>query len=1556
MENLLDTGGTQPMNSAMCRQSNVAYGIISILWLISGFGLDVLKAAPVPAAEAVVAAAQEKLKWDPGAGAITYDVFFGTSRTQVASAQKPPGVNSSTWLGSTANTEIGAPQVYSPGGVWFWRVDAVTAATTIKGTVNYFSGQLALAGNLRGPNSYYGVDTQAAAIDGDAAMVGYPDWVSASSTPRPGQVAVFRRVAGQQQWAASQTLNKPSGSAADARFGTEILIRGRTAWISAPGDESVYKYQQDQVSGQWSYSGVRLQPPATLGGGKFGTSLAEGNGWLAVGVPETGNPSDDLRGKVDIFDPATGAWQVRLNAPPHSARTDRSFGGLMSGDGDTLAVLQSAFETQNVRVEIFTRAANGTWSVTAAISSPNTSSNLNFGHSLSLSGTVLLIGTPTRSSETAGRIYVFEQAVNRTWSQTSRFDPVVTGDGIYITKAAVKGNRAAVHFFRSGATSPLVELYQRESDATWARLGTTLQTAPADVATGPVSTIAISDGYVMQAGRPDSPTIRFYLHNTDANTAPLFSSAPVLFGEGERAYRYDVAATDGNAGDTVTLTAGTLPAWLTFVPGAAGTGTLAGTPPAGFTGDVSIALTATDSKSASTLQSFLLNIVVQGQLPVIASLSPDTTVDDHAPLELTVTLEGTGTATYQWFVNGILLARQTSARLFIEHAQSSDAGRYTVRMTRGLAVVESAAVQVTVNQVPDRFGGDWTTLGVTPSHSGRYPATLGSHVFVPKWTNAAPAANTVANQVAAAGGMAFISFSIDRTSAPTLRCLDLKTGAQVWTRSLPISTSLSPPSFHRGVIYLQRAKGGTDSPDILAFDAATGAPRWTANYQDQYAQPWAPAVSDSGVFTMGGEHGGIYRHSLTGSQAWFTTAPQRDEWTPVIHNDRVYVWTGGLFEEVSKADGLRLWTATMPWTEWEIYAVRTVPAAEGNLAAVLDKATVRTVDLDTHLVRMSRSGNFNGSPALADGLVYAITPGAVKVYRATDGTELPGYATLGTGGESRTGVHQPVVLDDLVLVSSANETWVFDRATRALKQRLAAGGPLTYADGLLMAAGSDGVVRAFAVNQSPVVTPPAQPLVWTEDVPGTEWTVPVSDADGDALTVSVVGAPVWMSVSGVANSVVTLSGTPMLSSQGGDFTLTLRISDGVSPVTERSIPFRVIAVNDMPGFEPPADVVVDEDTAVLPVNLRGIFSDEEDGAAGLQYTVETPPVGAFSQFTFETATGVLSVTLSPDFNGTVPLVFRARDSGALEAVAPFRLVVRPVADAPRVVPSPPAPVVPVDGSPVMVGVAALFSDPDAGDVMRYSIVANDSPALFSTAEIDPMTGGLRLVWAAYVWGAATLTLRSTDAGGLFADTALTVALPPPPEPRVTLAGATRTNRQTGLVEQTVVISNTGPRALGGFNLWVDAGPGAALHNGAAGETASAGAPAAWYLPYNIPLNAGAEITIVMEFYSATRTALPEVRGAVPVNGSVPEIIAGNSGGHFSVTRILPVPEGMLLEFLTVPGSLYQTEFSADGLSWKVSPIPVRAGGTAVQWIDRGPPFTPSRPSSESMRLYRVRKL
>ena len=1527
------------------------------MWGVAGVG-----AAPQPGDGAVVAASPAKLQWDAVAGAVSYEAYFGTDREAVGKANKASVGAASAYLGSSSAAECPVPSVYTPGGVWYWRVDVVTAATTVKGAVWYFTGQLALAGHLAGPDSYYVLADQQPALDGESGMVGYPEWVNSSTDNRPGRVVALRRVAGRPDWEVAQTLNKPTGTVANARFGGAVALRGGTAWIAAPGDGSVFKYVRG-ATGQWTYSGLRLRPPTALGGTLFGTSLALGEGWVAVGIPAANSPrtdgvagnSDVQKGAVDIFDTATGLWVVRLYASASASRVSRTLGVRMTGEGATLAVINHCLETPLTRVEIFRRGADGGWGPAVALAPPDLSPWLYFGNTMALSGGVLLVGCPTQRDTVPGRIYAFERGADLVWRQTWRFNPSSPTDDFLIRNVAIQGNRAAFYFYRSGSLSAAVGLWQREADASWTRLGTTVQTAPGDAATGNVSALAMSEGYLLQCGELNfAARIRFYIHRAEANEAPVFTSQAQLYGEEGRAYRYEAVVLDKDPGDSVTLSASGLPPWLALQGGTAGRGLLVGTPPLGTTGEFPLLLTATDSRGAANVQAFTLRILPQGGLPVIRSLSPDQEVNDHERLVLEVALEGAGAATYQWLVNGILLDGQTSARFELAAVQASDAGVYTVRVTRAPAVVESGGVKVVVRQQPDRFGGDWVTLGGSSAHRGRYPATLGKHRLVPAWTSLVAADGSAVNQVATGGGLALVSYSNAGRSAPRLRALDLTSGVLRWERTVPLSNGFSPPTYHRGVVYAQRARAGTDSPDVRAWDAATGVPRWTTNYDDQYAVPYAPVVSDAGVFTMGGVHGGLYRHSLAGARQWFAEAPQRDEWTPLWHLDRLFLWTGGIFDEVSAADGVRLWTVNTPWSEWKAYAVQTVSAADGQFAAVLDAAALRLVDLAGRKLQWTQSGSFRGHPALADEVVYAISPGQVRCFRAADGIELAPYVTLGGDGLPRTGRHQPVVLDDCILISGETETWVFDRATRALLQRLPAGGALTYSDGILMAAGLDGVLRAFAVNQPVVLTPPVEPVVWTEDQ-AKAWTVGVKDPEGDALQVRVEGQPSWMVVSGVVDGAITLSGFPTLSSQAGDFTLRLRVDDGKFVEVVQELAFQVIAVNDAPTAHGPGELSVDEDGVVPGVNWRAFFDDEEDGSAGLLYAVEEPLGGGLASFAFDPATARLDLRLSPDFAGTVPLRGTARDSGGLEAAVSFALVVRPVPDAPRVAAVLPTPTVPEDGSAITVEAGAYFSDPDAGEVLRYEIVANDAPQLFSSASIGRENGRLELVWAPYMWGTARMTLRGTDSTGRLADTLLTVALAEPPPPLARLQGSARLNRQTGLVEQTVLIKNPGQRALGGFHLWVEAGPGAALYNGVAGASLAAQPAAPWAVPYQFPLAAGAEVAMVLEFYAPQRAALPGLAGAMPIMGSVPPIGGGDGGTAFAVKRVLPVPDGVLVEFSAEPGSPYRIEYSADGLDWKVCPLPLRAGGTAVQWIDRGPPYTRSRPEVGSSRFYRVRR-
>ena len=101
------------------------------------------------------------------------------------------------------------------------------------------------------------------------------------------------------------------------------------------------------------------------------------------------------------------------------------------------------------------------------------------------------------------------------------------------------------------------------------------------------------------------------------NTAPEVTSTTVDTVEEGSAYTYTFAATDAE-GDTLTITASTLPAWLTFD---ASTGALTGTPVASDVGDHNVTIDVSDG-SLSASQSFTITvsaIFVPNSAPTITS-------------------------------------------------------------------------------------------------------------------------------------------------------------------------------------------------------------------------------------------------------------------------------------------------------------------------------------------------------------------------------------------------------------------------------------------------------------------------------------------------------------------------------------------------------------------------------------------------------------------------------------------------------------------------------------------------------------------------------------------------------------------------------------------------------------------------------------------------------------------------------------------------------------------------------------------------------------------------
>jgi uncharacterized repeat protein (TIGR01451 family) len=183
-----------------------------------------------------------------------------------------------------------------------------------------------------------------------------------------------------------------------------------------------------------------------------------------------------------------------------------------------------------------------------------------------------------------------------------------------------------------------------------------------------------------------------------------------------------------------------------------------------------------------------------------------------------------------------------------------------------------------------------------------------------------------------------------------------------------------------------------------------------------------------------------------------------------------------------------------------------------------------------------------------------------------------------------------------------------------------------------------------------------------------------------------------------------------------------------------------------------------------------------------------------------------------------------------------------------------------------------------------------------------------------------------------------------------LAGTPVLNPQTGLYEETVIVTNTGATTVAGVRLYVGGlRSGVTLYN-ATGTTN--GVP---YVQYNSPVNPGSTVTFTLEFYDANRLPFTHTLSAVAI--LPPNLAAGGTNGVaitkvFSDTRV----EGdtrFVIEFTSTPGKTYTIIYSDDMANWKVATPSVTANATVTQWYDDGPPKTESKPSSISSRYYRV---
>jgi sugar lactone lactonase YvrE len=176
-------------------------------------------------------------------------------------------------------------------------------------------------------------------------------------------------------------------------------------------------------------------------------------------------------------------------------------------------------------------------------------------------------------------------------------------------------------------------------------------------------------------------------------------------------------------------------------------------------------------------------------------------------------------------------------------------------------------------------------------------------------------------------------------------------------------------------------------------------------------------------------------------------------------------------------------------------------------------------------------------------------------------------------------------------------------------------------------------------------------------------------------------------------------------------------------------------------------------------------------------------------------------------------------------------------------------------------------------------------------------------------------------------------------------------RQTGLLYQTVRVSNPTPTPLAALRVWVELDA-ASVARGVQVSNATGRSNGIPYLAYNIPLAPGQNVDLQVEYYVPDRQPFPNPVFRAEVAAQDPPVEP--QGTPLGFVRQVWLTNGLfLVELSTMAGRQYYVQYGSNLTNWTTASPAVLGNGSKVQWVDTGPPKTESRPSSATNRFYRV---
>ena len=262
-----------------------------------------------------------------------------------------------------------------------------------------------------------------AAVSGTTVVVGAFEHQVGSN---PGQGATYVFVQSGTTWSQQAELTASDGVTGD-NFGYSVAVSGNTAVVGAI-NHTVGSNQQQGAAYAFVESGTAWSQQAELtasdgaSGDYFGWSVAVSGNTAVVGAIHHAVGSNQQQGAAYVFAQNGTTWSQQQELTSSDGTSGEDFGFSVAVSGSTIVVGAPGFAvgSNSGQGAAYVFVPNGaTWSQQAELTASDGAARDNFGWSVAASGNTVVVGAPFHtvgSNQQQGAAYVFVQS-GGVWNQ-----------------------------------------------------------------------------------------------------------------------------------------------------------------------------------------------------------------------------------------------------------------------------------------------------------------------------------------------------------------------------------------------------------------------------------------------------------------------------------------------------------------------------------------------------------------------------------------------------------------------------------------------------------------------------------------------------------------------------------------------------------------------------------------------------------------------------------------------------------------------------------------------------------------------------------------------------------------------------------------------------------------------------------------------------------------------------------------------------------------------------------------------------------------------------------